>query len=209
MPLLEMSKGLIRTRVQGDPIPGTIYKIRSSPPLRSNISEAIILPNMLSPKIAITAALLLAGVDGLVFKAVNHCSTSIPIVPPKGRLAKRQEFCNAPFIVAYADDGTQLTFNGGQKTVELGQEKNVDGGPCYATNADYNGTAIGVDSSPGHYTGGLLKFLSCQDGSAEVKPTGCRATINGMENLKSTKTNCNECDANGFTTSCNCCAVTY
>lgn len=80
---------------------------------------------MHSSKIVLAAALLLAGSEALVFKAVNHCTQSVA-PPPKGRsLNKRQEFCNPPFLVAYSDDGTQLTFNGGQKHYELPQEKGI------------------------------------------------------------------------------------
>ena len=85
----------------------------------------------------------------------------------------------------------------------------VDGGPCYATNGDYNGGTIDVDPLDGKYTGGKLNFSTCGDGSAQVNPKYCKAKIDGRENTESTKTNCNDCSSDGFAGSCNCCAVTF
>ena len=81
-------------------------------------------------------------------------------------------------------------------------------GGCYATNGDYNGAAYGVDSSPGHYDGGLINFESCSFGKG-VSEDGCTAKVNGEVGPKSTKTNCNDCSADGFFTYCQCCAVTF
>lgn len=49
------------------------------------------------------------AIHGLVFKAVSHCSNSLN--PVGGGAAPT--FCDDPFLVGFADDGTQLTFNGG------------------------------------------------------------------------------------------------
>jgi hypothetical protein len=162
-----------------------------------------------------TTLLLAATTEALVFKAVSHCSNSIPPYrnpkrddvssPQEGVLsiAKRQTTCSTPFLVAYADDGKQLTFNGGNTHWPLEQGQQT----CHSTNGNYNGEPIGVDRLEGSFDGGYLNFRSCPFAYG-VSYKDCAARINGNENTHSTKTNCNDCKG-GFFQSCTCCAVTF
>ena len=94
--------------------------------------------------VAISQVILaLAGplaVNSLVFKAVSEC---YPTPPPWGSgkrdvaesekyevdwttLDKRQTtFCSDPYLVGFADDGTQLTFNGGVLQPGLTQNSKI------------------------------------------------------------------------------------
>lgn len=157
----------------------------------------------------LAAALFAANTSALVFKAIQYCEGSVGIFPPRARsLESRQTVsCDSPHLVAFADDGTQLTFEGGQQTMELGKNTDVTGN-CYQTNGDYNGAAVGVDASDGHYGGGLLHYSTCAGFSVEISGNDCKANINGMEKSDCTETNCNGCSASGLGT-CHCNAITY
>lgn len=59
-----------------------------------------------------------ATIHGLVFKAVAHCSNSLNAVG--GGVAPT--YCDETTLRGYADDGTQLTFNGGDPEPGLSED---------------------------------------------------------------------------------------